>query len=171
MDVSDPYADLDELKTSDETTSSSESDEDGGLTDEQIESTIRLLSQVVEASPNDYQSRIQLIGLLRQQGDMEEAISHREALASLFPLGESSSALRPSLSSIPYPFRPESPHQLDSNPIFSPFCFLQMCGLSGLKTRRRWFRVPAKVGPLPALSVFKICFVRRPLITYRLICT
>lgn len=89
MEVSDPYADITSSHSDEESSSSSESSDNGGLTDEQIESTIRLLTQVVETSPNDYQSRIQLVGLLRQQGDIEEANSHREILASLFPLGES----------------------------------------------------------------------------------
>lgn len=98
MDVSDPYADLIESSSDEDSSSSSESSENGGITDEQIASTIRLLKQVVEATPNDYQSRIQLIGLLRQQGDMEDAIAHRETLASLFPLGESTSCIASALS-------------------------------------------------------------------------
>jgi protein involved in temperature-dependent protein secretion len=88
MDTLDPYSNTID-STSDESEHGSESSDNGGLTDEQIESTIRLLSQVVEASPNDYQSRVQLIGLLRQHGDLETATTHRETLATLFPLGES----------------------------------------------------------------------------------
>jgi RNA recognition motif-containing protein len=79
---------LDESSSHDESSSDSGSSGHDGLTDEQIKSTINLLSQVVANSPNDYQSHIQLIGLLRQQGEFEEVTSQREQLASLFPLGE-----------------------------------------------------------------------------------
>ena len=99
MDVLDPYSNAVESE-SDKSVSGSESSEHGGLTDEQIESTIRLLSQVIESSPNDYQSRVQLIGLLRQHGDMENATLHRETLTELFPLGESTNCKSFSLSSV-----------------------------------------------------------------------
>lgn len=94
MDVSDPYSELVEDEEIEESSSASVSSEDGDLTDEQIESTIRLLRKVLDATPNDYQTRVQLIGILRQQGDLEQAIEHRELLASMFPLGESTLALK-----------------------------------------------------------------------------
>lgn len=95
MDVSDPYANLveAEVEEHDESSSESSSNDGGAATDEQTESTIRLLKKVVAATPNDYHSRVQLIAILRQQGDVAEAIDHREALASMFPLGESTFAL------------------------------------------------------------------------------
>lgn len=92
MDVSDPYAVLTEVEEHEESSESSDSSDDDDLTDQQIESTIRLLKQVVESTPNDYQSRVQLIGLLRQQGDFDEVTEHREILAATFPLGESTLA-------------------------------------------------------------------------------
>lgn len=92
MELSEPHIEEIEVEEREESSVTSESSEDGGLTDEQILSTIRTLTQVVEATPSDYQSRVQLIGLLRQQGLLEEATQHRETLATLLPLGESTSS-------------------------------------------------------------------------------
>lgn len=89
MDVTDPYRDLEASASSEEEVSLSAASETASLTDEEIKRTIQLLKQLVQATPTDYQSHIQLIGLLRQQGDVEELKEHREALASQFPLGES----------------------------------------------------------------------------------
>lgn len=121
MDVSDPYANLVEVEVEehDDSSSESSSSDEGAVTDEQMESTIRLLKKVVAGTPNDYHSRVQLIAILRQQGDIAESIDHREVLASLFPLGESTIAL----NLLFYPFNGRF---LTSNPshLFS-ICLLQ----------------------------------------------
>lgn len=97
----DPELDEAESSSSISSIESPSEDEQGGLTDEQIQSNIRTLSQIVTANPADYQSRLQLIGLLRQQEEEDDLAYHREALAKHFPLGARTfSSLSPQ---VPFP--------------------------------------------------------------------
>lgn len=92
----DPYADVDDAESSVSSIEEEEAEVEqggGGLTEEQIESNIRTLSQIVTNNPADYQSRIQLIGLLRQQEEFDDLAHHREALAKHSPLGASTTSL------------------------------------------------------------------------------
>lgn len=144
MDVSDPLPESIETEEHDASSVESESSDGGDLTDEQIESTIRLLKRVVETTPKDYQSRVQLIGLLRQQGDLEEATEHRETLATLFPLGESTYCTDCSS------FAPQRVHTdlslaFSGTPrSFTCFLLVQMSGSSGLTTNRLFLLRVAK---------------------------